>query len=241
MSEEQQTETTEQTANETIEVPQEYADERPSWLPEKFKTPEDMANSYSNLEAKIGQKEEDIRSAVMKEMEETAFSERPATSDDYILPESIDLDQAADNKLLNWWAEHSFENGFSQEEFQKGIEAFKDSMDDGYNAETEMEQLGDNAEDRVEAVGLFVQQNFPEEVRDAVDSLCATANGIKAMEIVMNNMKQTPVNGSSSPTAVLTEDKLREMMNDPRYFNPSQRDAGFVRMVDDGFKKMYNK
>ena len=36
MSEEQQTETTEQTANETIEVPQEYADERPSWLPEKF-------------------------------------------------------------------------------------------------------------------------------------------------------------------------------------------------------------
>ena len=52
MSEEQQTETTEQTANETIEVPQEYADERPSWLPEKFKTPEDMANSYSNLEAK---------------------------------------------------------------------------------------------------------------------------------------------------------------------------------------------
>ena len=60
MSEEQQTETTEQTANETIEVPQEYADERPKWLPEKFKTPEDMANSYSNLEAKIGQKEEDI-------------------------------------------------------------------------------------------------------------------------------------------------------------------------------------
>ena len=28
-----------------------------------------------------------------------------------------------------------------QEEFETGIEAFKDSMDDGYNAETEMEQL----------------------------------------------------------------------------------------------------
>ena len=38
---------------------------------------------------------------------------------------------------------------------------------------------------------------------------------------------------------VLTEDKLREMMNDPRYFNPSQRDAGFVRMVDDGLKNVW--
>ena len=241
MSEEQQTETTEQTTNETIEVPQEYADERPNWLPEKFKTPEDMANSYSNLEAKIGQKEEDIRSAVMKEMEETAFSERPATSDDYILPESIDLDQAADNKLLNWWAEHSFENGFSQEEFQKGIEAFKDSMDDGYNAETEMEQLGDNAQERVEAVGLFVEKTFNEDTRSAIDDLCSTAEGIKAMEIVMHNLKENTVSGTSQPTATLTDDKLREMMNDPRYYSPNQRDPAFVKMVDEGFRKMYNR
>lgn len=35
-------------------------EERPDWLPEKFKTPEDMADAYSNLEKKMGegQKEE---------------------------------------------------------------------------------------------------------------------------------------------------------------------------------------
>ena len=30
-------------------------EERPDWLPEKFKTPEDMANAYSNLEKKLGE------------------------------------------------------------------------------------------------------------------------------------------------------------------------------------------
>ena len=29
--------------------------ERPEWLPEKFKSAEDFANSYHNLESKIGQ------------------------------------------------------------------------------------------------------------------------------------------------------------------------------------------
>lgn len=36
-------------------------EERPDWLPEKFKSPEDMANAYQNLEKKMGgsQKEEE--------------------------------------------------------------------------------------------------------------------------------------------------------------------------------------
>ncbi len=70
MSEEQTQEAQPQEEQQTIEVPQEYADERPKWLPEKFKTPEDLANSYANLESKFGQKEDEIRNSVMKEIEE---------------------------------------------------------------------------------------------------------------------------------------------------------------------------
>ena len=39
------------------EQPIDSMGERPAWLPEKFKTAEDMANSYSQLESKISQKE----------------------------------------------------------------------------------------------------------------------------------------------------------------------------------------
>jgi len=239
MSEEQQTETTEQTANETIEVPQEYADERPSWLPEKFKTPEDMANSYSNLEAKIGQKEEDIRSAVMKEMEETAFSERPATSDDYILPESIDLDQAADNKLLNWWAEHSFENGFSQEEFQKGIEMYMNGMGEEPDMDAEAARLGDNSEARIEAASLFANKFFPEDALPAIERMCESADGIIALEAIMDAIKDPAVTDQTSIASNFNEVELQEMMKDERYWSPAKRDMHFVKQVDEGFKKLY--
>ena len=41
---------------------EDQAPARPEWLPEKFKTPEALLESYSNLEKKQGQKESDKRS-----------------------------------------------------------------------------------------------------------------------------------------------------------------------------------
>jgi hypothetical protein len=38
----------------TAEKPEETQADRPEWLPEKFKTPEDMAKAYSELEGKLG-------------------------------------------------------------------------------------------------------------------------------------------------------------------------------------------
>tara|TARA_R100000742_G_C4254206_1_gene72259 strand:+ start:161 stop:877 length:717 start_codon:yes stop_codon:yes gene_type:complete len=228
-------------SQETIEVPQEYADNRPEWLPEKFNSPEDLADSYANLESKIGQKEDELRDSFMEEMRDQAFADRPAEVGDYLLPEVIDEEEAVDNELLNWWADHSFENGYSQDEFQKGIEMFYEATNDGYNPESEMAELGDNAQERVEAVGLFVENQFPEEVRGAIDELCSTAEGIKAVEIIMDGLKENTVSGNSQPTALLNEGKLKEMMNDPRYWNNAKRDPAFISQVDDGFKKLYNR
>ena len=59
----------------------------------------------------------------MKEMEEQAYANRPAEVGDYVLPDSIDDDMAADNPLLQWWAT-PFENGYSQDEFAEGIEMY---------------------------------------------------------------------------------------------------------------------
>ena len=54
-------------------------------LPEKFKSLEDMVESYSNLESKIGAKEETFRDQFMKEIEEQAYANRPADVGDYVL------------------------------------------------------------------------------------------------------------------------------------------------------------
>ena len=98
-----------------------------------------------------------------------------------------------------------------------------------------------DAQERVEVVGLFVESNFPEELRPTIDNLCSSADGIRVVELMMEGLKETSISGSGSPTAVLTDDKLKEMMNDPRYYSPNLRDPAFVKMVDEGFKKMYNR
>ena len=226
----------------TEEQPIDSMGERPEWLPEKFKSAEDMANSYSQLESKISQKEEDIKNEMMKKLEEEAYADRPEKKGDYILPEGIDEELAKSNEILEWWAEQSYENGYSQEEFAEGIEMYKKAMNIGMtDPQAEEKALGDNAKERIQAVELWSQKFFNQEQHAEIASLCATAEGVKAMETVMQALKQSAPIGETSSTGQLGEENLREMMQDPRYWNVSKRDPNFVRQVDEGFQKLYNR
>ena len=95
--------------------------ERPKWLPDKFETPEALAISYGELSSKIGQTRDTIRDELMAEFEQEAYANRPETADHYTIPEGVDESLAVDNPLFRWWANHAFENGYSQEEFDDGI------------------------------------------------------------------------------------------------------------------------
>ena len=58
--------------------------DRPDWLPEKFKSPEDMANAYSNLEKKMGEghKEQDPETVSEDEQStEAETNEQPSGSE----------------------------------------------------------------------------------------------------------------------------------------------------------------
>lgn len=43
----------------------------------------------------------------------------------------------------------------------------------------------------------------------------------------------------AGPAQAMSPQRLREMMRDPRYFDPSRRDAEFVRQVREGFEALY--
>jgi len=214
--------------------------ERPEWLPEKFKSPEDLSTAYSSLESKLGQKDEEIRATVEKEMQDKFYEERPAEKGDYILPEGIDDVMAADNELLNWWADTAFESGYNQEQFQKGIGMYMEALNEGVpDYDSELSKLGDSANDRTEAVSLFANQFFPESQLGAIERMCETADGVMALETIMENMRDSsPSLGGTAPSGV-NEAQLQQMMLDDRYHNPTKRDKEFVRQVEDGFKKLY--
>ncbi len=220
------------------DVQQAESPQRPEWLPEKYNTGEDLAKAYKELESKLGTKEEDIRSKLMEEIQSEAFSDRPETAGDYQLPESIDQESAVDNKLLSWWADHSFENGYSQDEFEKGIAMYAEAIGDSQpDIQAEAQKLGDNAEQRIEAASLFANKFFPEAALPAIERMCESHEGIIALEAMMEAMKDGSFAGDTQATAGASEKELREMMNDPRYWK--DRDPHFIKQVTEGFQQMY--
>lgn len=220
------------------DVEQAAAPSRPEWLPEKYNSGEDLAKAYKELESKLGTKEEDLRNRIMEEIQSEAFSDRPESAGDYQLPESIDDSAAVDNKLLSWWAEHSFENGYSQEEFEQGIAMYAEAMNGSMpDIEAEAKMLGDNADQRIEAASLFANKFFPEAALPAIERMCESHEGIIALEAIMEAMKDGSFAGNTQAVAGTSEKELREMMNDPRYWK--DRDPHFIKQVTEGFQQIY--
>ena len=212
---------------------------RPTWLNEKFETGEDLQKSYDELASKLGKNREDVKSEVLQELETEAFSNRPATAGDYQIPEILDEGEAATNPLLKWWADYSWNNGLSQDEFNEGITKWAEH-NGAYQPDLEQvkKDLGDNANSRVEAANLFVQKFFPDELKDAVAELGTSAEGIKALELIQRSLQQTAPNAQAQSPSKLTREDLMAKMRDPRYYDPARRDQAYVQEITDGFKRI---
>jgi hypothetical protein len=243
-----------ETVTETATPPQEERDfvvaedletkteDRPEWLPEKYKSGEDLAKAYKELESKLGTKDDDIRAEVLKEIEAESYKDRPDSAGDYVLPDYVDEESVLDGEVLKWWADHAFTYGFSQSEFEEGLEKVMQAADGfGTDVEEEMEKLGDNANARVEAAALFSKQFFPQEHMESIERLTETADGLKALEFIMGKMQDPSLGTDSAPSGQITEQSLREMMRDERYWHPARRNNDFIQEVNDGFQKLYNK
>ena len=206
----------------------------------KYKTPDDLAKAYKELESKLGGKEDDLRSKLMEEIKEEAFKDRPESSGDYILPDTVDSETAVDNELLQWWSEHAFENGYGQEEFTKGIEMYMSAIgNSGPNLDDEAAKLGENSSDRINSVNMFANKFFPKEAFPAIERMCETHEGVLALEHIMSSLKEDNFSGSTEPTAGITQQDLEEMMRDERYHNPAKQDRYFIEEVRKGYQQLY--
>lgn len=230
----QASEATTQTAPQTTDTSQ-----RPEWLPEKYKTPEDLAKAYKELEGKLGSRDEDLRNKIIEELQAEAYKDRPPSAGEYKIPDYVDESEAASNALMKWWADHAFENGYSQEEFEAGIKTYMESMPAPPDIQAEAKKLGDNSNQRIEAASMFANKFFPKETLPAIERLCETAEGIVALEVIMDAMKDGSFSQQANPASGITEAELKNMMKDERYWNPSRRDPAFVKQVESGFKKIY--
>ena len=216
----------EETNTESEELPQEQSD-RPEWLPEKFKSPEDMSKAYSELEKKLGQSPEE-GTEESEQVEEKAEDQEEQTEEN-----TSEAYQAVAEASKEF-----FENdGKLSEETYNTLEKaglprdLVDSYAAGQQAlqQSEEGQIKSVAQGNYEAMAEWANENLPQEEVEAFDE-AVTGGTVSQAKLAVQGLyaryqnevgakpklTQGGVNGASTmPFRSMQE--LARAQSDPRY------------------------
>jgi hypothetical protein len=208
------------------ELPQEQSD-RPEWLPEKFKSAEDMAQAYSELEKKLGQApKEDTEES--EQVEEKAEDETEQTEEN-----SSEAYQAVAEASKEF-----FENdGQLSEETYNALEKaglprdLVDSYAAGQQAllQSEEGQIKSVAQGNYDAMAEWANENLPQEEIDAFDEV-VTGGTISQAKLAVQGLyaryqnevgaKPKITQGAVSGASTMPFKSMQELaraQSDPRY------------------------
>ena len=214
-----------QTASE--EVTQNEEPERPEWLPEKFKTAEDLASAYSELQKKFSQGKHKA-----PEDYDTSIFEEAGIGDD--------------DPLYNVYRDWAKENGVSQDAFEQLAGTFiqmaqGESQQAEISYKEEYEKLGPNADVTIKSMtdwasslvrkGVWSDADFEE-----FKIMGGTAQGLRALQKIRSYYGDKPVPIDVAPTSdAPSKDELMAMVAKPEY----QTDPAFRAKVERMFENVY--
>ena len=238
------------TAPIATEAQEQTVSDKPEFVQDKFWDAdrkevnlENLASSYNALEKKLGSRTEDLSKQVRQDLEQERLGKTPEEYKVNVpeLPENVDVSVSEDMEIVQWWKDTAKQNGLSQEQFDEGVKVFIDNaMATLPDVNAELEKLGDNSKERVEAAELWSKKNLSPEAYNTFSSVASTADGVKAIEEIMKMTKDSPM--PTTPTQVsVTPDlgDLKSMMNDPRYYDQSKRDDSYIKRVTELYEKAY--
>ena len=238
------------TAPVTTEAQEQTEVTKPEYVQDKFWNTdtkevnlENLASSYNALEKKLGSRTEDLSKQIRTDIEQEKLTKTPEEYKVNLpeLPENVDVTVSDDMELVQWWKDTAKQNGLSQEQFDQGVNAFvNNAVATLPDVNAEMEKLGDNAKERIEASELWSKKNLSPDSYSTFSSLAATAEGVKVIEEIMKLTKDSPI--PTTPTQVSVtpnEDDLKSMLQDPRYWDSSKRDPSYVKRVTELYEKAY--
>ncbi len=230
--------TEEEATNESAsdqDAPNETQEDRPAWLDPKFKTPEDMAKAYAELQKKLGQPKGDEnkgKEAVVKPADLKLSTPPPIAGVDY-------------TALTQEWEETGSLSDKSYKALtDKGIPK---EMVDAYisnavaarekTATELMSQVG--GKDKFELMATWAKENMaPEDIqafdaavqRDKASAKLAI-HGLKAAYEAANGREPKLVGGGrpSGDTTFKSVAQIEKAMNDPRY----GKDSAYTQEIQD--------
>ena len=201
------------------------ADERPSWLPEKFKTPEDMAKAYAELEKKQSQGKPKAPPAD----DNAGDGEAQSAADEAVQSAGLDMGSLqAEYDEAGELSDASYEGlekaGIPREmvdDYIAGLEARANV----YSSSVKALVGGDEA---YEAMITWAKDNLTDDEIDAYDEAVnsfdqgkakAAVNGLQArMQLAEGAPPQRQVSGRGVSSDVYeSQAQIEADMNDPRY------------------------
>ena len=218
-----------QQADETVETPEEQAstEERPEWLPEKFKSAEDMANAYSELEKKLGQPAEE-------EQQTEEEPQQQETDNDDNNQEAGNYNEAVVEASQEFFAN---DGQLSDETYKKLEEVglprdLVDSYAAGQQAllQSEEAQIKGVAGNDYDAMAEWANEHLPSEEIDAFDE-AVTSGSVQQAKLAVQglharyqnatgNRPKTLVQGAVSGSSTMPFKSMQELaraQSDPRY------------------------
>jgi len=213
--------------DEVADTTEEQQTERPEWLPEKFKSAEDMANAYSELEKKLGQ-------PASEEQQEEEPQQTEETENENDKPEAGNYNEAVVEA-----SQEFFENDgqLSEETYQKlekvGLPRdLVDSYAAGQQAllQSEEAQIKGVAGGEYDQMAEWANEHLPSEEVDAFDE-AVTSGSVQQAKLAVQGLyaryqnatgsrPKTLVQGSVSGTSTMPFKSMQELaraQSDPRY------------------------
>jgi len=204
---------------------------------------EELSSSYNSLEKKLGSRTEDLSKQIREDIANEVKANVPEKYELNLpeIPENINIEVSEDMPLLQWWSETAKQKGLSQEEYNKGIEAFiNNEISSLPDIDNEKNLLGDSANARIEAADLWSKKNLSKDSYEAIANFATTAQGVKALEEIMKLNKDAPIPQTETAIeAAPSLEDLRSMMKDPRYWKDGDRDQAYINKVSNLYEKYY--
>ncbi len=196
----------------------ETGEERPQWLPEKFKSPEDFAKSYSELEKKIG--------SVEKAPDEYDYS--------FVKDMGLQMDDTQVKEANEVFKSY----GLTQKQMKGMMALYSDSVnqlqeqmqgpqiDSAKEMQTVKDVWADKYDTRIESTRNFAKNLNPATL---AAPMASTAEGLQILHDAMlyrngpNPMQQGTTAGVSRASLL---EQARSMMKDPKYKLPEGDPVG---------------
>jgi len=169
---------------------------------DKYKTVEDQAKAYSDLEKKLG--------------ESSTLTGAPEGDYELTMPEGVDGEFIEGNPSINKVLAYAKEKNLSQEHVTGLLHAFiaGEAELNQTSTDTEMKTLGDNADRRLQNLADFGTANLSTEEYEAFRGVASTAAGVQVLEAMMGLTKghKLPNPGDFTPGQTgVTPESLKEM------------------------------